>query len=108
VEDEGCRVDRLAPAPLIELRPGAIDEQVQAHEIEAVLVALHEPGLEVAVHERVRPVVKSNPNEELVGVPDVLVEARLLGELEAPLQLLATPGPPCQKLHRADADLGVA
>ena len=108
VEHEGCRVDRLAPAPLVELRPGTIDEQVEARQIEAVLGALLEPGLDVTVHERVRPVLKGNPGEELVGVLDVLVELCLLGELEAPLQLLATPGRPRQVLQRADADLGVA
>jgi hypothetical protein len=36
-------------------------------------------------------VVKGNPDEELVGVRDVLVELCLVSELEAPLQLLATP-----------------
>ena len=51
--------------------------------------------------------MKGNPDEELVGMPDVLVELGLLGELEAPLQLLATPGR-CQELQRADAYLGVA
>ena len=108
LEHEGCRVDRLAPAPLVELRTGTIDKVVEARQIKAVLVALLEPGLDVTVHERVRPVLKGNPGKELVGVLDVLVEFCLLGEAEAPLQVLATPGRPLQVLQRADADLGVA
>ena len=94
------RADRIAPAPLVELQAGTIGEEVEAQISKPC--SSHWRGQPRDSGPRARTTGgEGNPDEDGKR-PDVIVESRLPGELETPLELLAAAGPPCQKLHRAE------
>jgi hypothetical protein len=98
--------------PPVELGPGAVGEQKGPPHIEATLGAELKSGLEVAIGGGVAPAARRPPGQRDEGSACMLVQTRLLGELDAPLELLRTALP--RELlddpdvrQRVDEDLGI-
>src|SRR5204863_4869710 len=87
-QDRGRRLGGLVPATLIELDQRVVPEEVEPVELEAVIAAVGEPGIDVSSGEVVPTKLERSRDELDARVPGKISDPRGLGALKALLQLL--------------------
>src|SRR5439155_26543698 len=90
-EDERCCVGRFRPAPPIEIDAGPVGEQVQPPEVEPLLGAVLDSGID-PIQEVVPPCAGDHLGKMDKRSPDVLFQSRVLSQAQALLELLEPTG----------------
>jgi len=99
-------IDRV-PATQVEFDPGPEGEQIGPIQIEVTLAAVLEPVIDALARQSVVPIVSRDAGEIGEAPPDMLLEPRRVGQLDASPDLLPRSALAVRELNRADRAKGV-
>jgi len=95
------------PAPAVELYPSPFSEEIGAPDLDAAVAGIAQARIEIALGVRVVAVPRPSPDQVGKGSGDLVLERRLLAELQASLDLLAPSWDASERLGGPDCVNGV-